>query len=374
MFIDPRLLTLANNIVQNACTVQPGEQVLIDLVDVPDSMAVALIRAVHAVGGIPHLNTRSVPLMRELLLTATEAQLEARAEFELTRMKKMQAYIVIRGSNNGTEMADVPADKLALADKYMNPVLDYRVNHTKWCLLIWPTPAVAQMAGMSTEAFENFFLKVCTFDYKKFKPGMTALKNLMASTDKVHIVGPGTDLKFSIKGIGAEACGGNHNIPDGEVFSCPVKESVNGVIQFNAPTIYDSIPFDNIRLVFKDGKIVEATGSNTERLNAILDTDEGARYIGEFAIGFNPFIQEAMRDILFDEKIAGSLHFTPGAAYESAGNGNKSNIHWDMVNIQTPKHGGGEIWFDGVLIRKDGEFTLPELQSLNRSNLLANEE
>jgi len=175
---------------------------------------------------------------------------------------------------------------------------------------------------MSTQGFEDFYFRVCTFDYSRYGPGMKALASLMDKTDRVHLKGPGTDLRFSIKGIGALPCGGLRNIPDGEVFSCPVKDSVEGVIQYNAPTVYLGTSFDNIRLVFRKGRIVEATSNNTKRLNDILDSDEGARSIGEFALGFNPHILEPMRDILFDEKIAGSFHFTPGQAYEVAGNGN----------------------------------------------------
>jgi aminopeptidase len=254
----------------------------------------------------------------------------------------------------------------------MQPVLDYRVGKTKWVVLRWPTPSMAQQAGLSTEKFEDFYFRVCTLDYARMTPGMEALAGLMKKTDRVHIKGPGTDLKFSIKGIGAKECGGLRNIPDGEVFSCPVRDSVEGVVQYNAPTVYLGTSFDSIRLVFKKGKIVEATANNTKRLNEILDSDDGARYIGEFALGFNPHILQPMRDILFDEKIAGSFHFTPGQAYEDCGNGNKSQVHWDMVCIQRPDYGGGEVWFDGKLIRKDGLFVPKPLQKLNPDFLLVN--
>jgi aminopeptidase len=269
---------------------------------------------------------------------------------ELARMMKMDAYAALRGSNNIFESSDVPAEKIQLISRIMKPVLDHRVGKTKWVVLRWPTPAMAQQAGLSTEAFEDFFFRVCTLDYRRMGPGMKALGDLMRRTDRVHIKGPGTDLRFSIKGIGAEECGGLRNIPDGEVFSCPVKDSVEGVVQYNAPTVYLGSSFDNIRLVFRKGRIVEATGSNTKRLNEILDSDEGSRYVGEFAIGFN---------------------FTPGQAYEQCGNGNKSQVHWDMVCIQRPDHGGGEIWFDGKLIRKDGMFVPKSLHKLNPEYLLA---
>jgi aminopeptidase len=239
-------------------------------------------------------------------------------------------------------------------------------------VLRWPSPSMAQLAGMSTEAFEDFYFRVCTLDYARMAPGMKALAAQMMKTDKVHIKGPGTDLRFSIKGIKALPCGGRHNIPDGEVFTAPVKNSVQGHVTYNAPTIYQGIAFDGIRLEFKDGRIVHATcNGNSEKLNQILDSDFGARSIGEFAIGFNPHVLNPMRDILFDEKIAGSFHFTPGQCYEETENGNRSQVHWDMVCIQRPEYGGGEIYFDGKLIRKDGLFVPKALQALNPDKLLA---
>jgi aminopeptidase len=191
----------------------------------------------------------------------------------------------------------------------------------------------------------------------------------MKRADRVRLKGPGTDLTFSIKGIGAEMCRGDRNIPDGEVFSCPVKDSVNGTIQFNTPTIYSGTRFERVRLVFRAGKIVEATASHTRKLNEILDTDAGARYVGEFSLGFHPYILQPMCDILFDEKIAGSLHFTPGQAYKECDNGNRSAVHWDMVLIQRPDYGGGEVWFDGELIRKNGRFLPADLRPLNPERL-----
>jgi len=302
---------------------------------------------------------------RALALEASDRQLNIMASHELARMKKMNAYIAMRGSHNITESADVPADKMQLIGKKMRPVQDQRVKRTKWVVLRWPTPSMAQLAGMSTEAFENFFFDVCTLDYRKLQPGMKALKRLMEQTDRVQINGPGTDLNFSIKGIPAVICGGDRNIPDGEVFTAPVKDSVEGRLTFNAPSIYQSTAFDGIQLNFKRGKIVKASGNEMEKLNKILDSDAGARYIGEFSLGFNPRVFQPMRDILFDEKIAGSFHFTPGQAYEEADNGNRSQVHWDMVSIQRPDYGGGEIYFDGKLIRKNGEFLPKQLRSLN---------
>src|SRR5256886_12885170 len=315
---DQRFDKLAKLLVEYSIRLKRNETVLIEAFDIPDEMTVALVRAVRNAGGVPFAQVYHARVNRALAIQASDRQLNIMASHELARMKNMNAYIAMRGSHNITELADVPPDKMQLIGKKMRPVQDQRVKRTKWVVLRWPTPSMAQLAGMSTEAFEDFYFDVCTLDYRKLQSGMKALKTLMDKTDRVEIKGPGTDLRFSIKGIGSVICGGDRNIPDGEVFSCPVKDSVQGHVLFNAPTIYQGTGFDSIRLEFKDGKIVKATSNNTEKLNKILDSDPGARYIGEFSLGFNPFVLHPMRDILFDEKIAGSFHFTPGQGFEDA--------------------------------------------------------
>jgi aminopeptidase len=362
---DDRFDKLAKLLVEYSIRLKRNETVLIEAFDIPDEMTIALIYAVRKAGGVPFAQTYCTRVNRALALEASERQLNLMASHELTRMKKMNAYIAVRGSNNITELSDVPPEKMKLIGRKMRRVQDRRVKKTKWVVLRWPTPSMAQLAGMSTEAFEDFYFDVCTLDYRKLLPGMKALKRLMEKTDRVQIKGPGTDLRFSMKGIPAVICGGDRNIPDGEVFSSPVKGSVEGYVTFNAPSIYQGVAFDGIRLEFKSGKIVAATSNETQKLNKILDSDPGARYIGEFSLGFNPRVFQPMRDILFDEKIAGSFHFTPGQAYEEADNGNRSQVHWDMVSIQRPDYGGGEIYFDGKLVRKDGKFLPNQLHSLN---------
>ena len=362
---DERFDKLAKLLVEYSIRLRRNETVLIEAFDIPDEMTIALVRAVRNAGGVPFAQVYHAPVNRALALEASDRQLNLMASHELARMKKMNAYIAVRGSHNITELADVPPEKMRLIGKKMRRVQDQRVKRTKWVVLRWPTPSMAQLAGMSTEAFEDFYFDVCTLDYRKLQPGMKALKGLMEQTDRVQIKGPGTDLNFSIKGIPAVICGGDRNIPDGEVFTAPVKDSVEGRITFNAPSIYQGTAFDAVRLNFKRGKIAEATGNETKKLNKILDSDAGARYIGEFSLGFNPRVLQPMRDILFDEKIAGSFHFTPGQAYEEADNGNRSQVHWDMVSIQRPDYGGGEIYFDGKLIRKNGEFLPKQLRTLN---------
>ena len=366
---DPRYKKLAKLLVEYSTKLGKGDRVLLEMIDVPDDFSVELMRAARAAGATPVIEVRHTRINREMLRETNAQHASLLRDLELFRLKKMQAYIAIRGSDNTSENADVPSERMALYSKTTRPVLNYRVNQTRWCVLRWPTPSMAQAAGMSTEAFENLYFDVCTMDYRKMARAMAPLERRMKKADRVQLKGPGTDLAFSIRGIGAQMCKGDRNIPDGEVFSCPVKNSINGRIQFNTPTIYSGTKFENVCLEFKDGKVVNATASATKRLNEILDTDPGARYTGEFSLGFNPYILNPMCDILFDEKIAGSLHLTPGQAYKECDNGNRSAVHWDMVLIQRPEWGGGEVWFDGELIRKDGTFVPKDLKPLNPANL-----
>jgi aminopeptidase len=367
--MDPRYTKLARLLVEYSTRLRKGDRVLIDAIDIPDDFTVELMRVARRAGATPLVEVRHGRITREILRGTHAEHAALVRDVEMFRMKRVQAYIALRGSANINESSDVPGDRMALYSRVLRPLLNYRVNKTRWVVLRWPTPSMAQAAGMSTEAFEDFYFDVCTMNYPRMTRAMIPLEKRMKKADRVHIKGPGTDLTFSIKGIGAKMCKGDRNIPDGEVFSCPVKNSVNGHIQFNTPTIYSGTRFENVRLEFNDGKVVKATANNTRRLNEILDTDAGARYVGEFSLGFNPYIQTPMCDILFDEKIAGSMHFTPGQAYEECDNGNRSAVHWDMVLIQRPEWGGGEIWFDGELIRRNGRFVPSDLKALNPEKL-----
>ncbi|WP_105618411.1 aminopeptidase [Vallitalea okinawensis] len=370
--MDPRIVTLAKNLVNYSCKVKKGEKVLIHYIgNDTHLLAKQLIKEVYEAGGVPFISHTNNRLLRELLLDCSEEQMKLQASFEAMRMKEMDCYIGVRGSHNSAEMGDVPADKMELYMKHLVTEVHgkIRVPDTKWVILRYPNNSMAQMANMSLDAFEEFYYNVCNLDYAKMSKAMDNLVELMEKTDKVRIVGEGTDLSFSIKGLPAIKCDGEVNIPDGEVFTAPVRDSINGVLSYTAPALYQGTTYENIRFEFENGKIVKATANETEKINDVLNTDEGARYIGEFAIGVNPYILDPMRDTLFDEKIMGSFHFTPGRAYGECDNGNYSNIHWDLVCIQTPQYGGGEIYFDDVLIRKDGQFVVPELECLNPENL-----
>ncbi|WP_026693627.1 aminopeptidase [Peribacillus kribbensis] len=368
---DPRIETLAKNLINYSVKLQKGEKVLIENFGLQRELVTALVKEAYAAGGYPFVLLKDAQVDRAMFMGAQEEQYSMIADFEANVMANMDAYIGLRSGDNINEQADVPADKMKIYGDTVGKKVhrEIRVPKTRWVVLRYPTSSMAQLAKMSTEAFEDFYFDVCNLDYSKMDKAMDSLVALMDKTDKVRITGPGTDLTFSIKDIPSIKCSGQMNIPDGEVYTAPVRDSVNGTVTYNTPSPYHGFTFENVKLTFKDGKIVEAESNDTERINKIFDTDEGARFVGEFAIGVNPYIQTPMQDILFDEKIDGSFHFTPGQCYDEAYNGNHSNIHWDMVNIQRPEYGGGEIYFDDVLIRKDGKFVLPELEQLNPENL-----
>ncbi|WP_278847396.1 aminopeptidase [Brachyspira pilosicoli] len=372
---DIRIEKLAYNLVNYSCRLKKGENILIKVYGEGEerSLVMAIIQEVYKVGANPFVWNHDPEIMRELLKKCNEEQIKTWAESDLMLMKKMDAYIGVWGGNNNAENSSIKEENYKIYEKlYLDPVhMHQRVKNTKWVVLNYPTSSMAQQASMSTDEFEDFYFKVCNLDYSKMDKAMDNLVSLMNKTDKVKIIGEGTNLEFSIKNIPAIKCAGIMNIPDGEVFTAPVKDSINGVLSYNTPSLYsDGFTYENIKLEFKNGKIVNASANDNERINKIFDTDEGARYIGEFAIGVNPYITKPMKDTLFDEKIMGSFHFTPGACYDEAPNGNKSTIHWDLVCIQTKEYGGGEMYFDDVLIRKDGVFVIDELKCLNPENLI----
>ncbi|WP_019391164.1 aminopeptidase [Priestia filamentosa] len=368
---DPRIQQLAKNLIQYSVKLQKGEKILIENFGLQKELVTALVKEAYEAGGLPFVSLKDHTVDRSLLMGASEEQYELVAQFEANVMKEMDAYIGLRAGDNIFEQSDVPAEKMKIQGDTVGKKVhrEIRVPKTKWVVLRYPTESMAQLSKMSKEAFEDFYFNVCNLDYGKMNKAMDALVELMNKTDKVQLIGKDTNLTFSIKDIPAVKCAGEMNIPDGEVFTAPVRDSVNGVITYNTPSPYQGFTFENVKLTFENGKIVDATANDTERINHIFDTDEGARFVGEFAIGVNPYIQHPMQDILFDEKIDGSFHFTPGECYEEAYNGNHSNIHWDMVMIQRPEYGGGEIYFDDVLIRKDGRFVIKELEALNPENL-----
>ncbi len=365
---DPRIDKLANLLLDHSCSLKSGEHILIEAFDLPEpNLVTALVEGAAERGAVPLVSWKNNAVLRSLYRTATEASMKAAAEFESARMKSVQAYVGIRGAYNSSQFADVPHERMDLFQQHWWKQVHgaVRVPDTKWVVLRYPTDSFAQAANMSTSAFEDFFFDVCTTDYVAMGKAQEPLVARMEAADRVRIIAPGTELEFSIKDIPVIPCNGERNIPDGEVFTAPVRDSINGVIRFNTQSRYQGTVFSDIEFEFKEGKIVRADSSDNERINAILDSDEGARYCGEWSIGTNNRVRDPMLDTLFDEKIGGSFHLTPGQAYEEADNGNQSRIHWDLVLIQREDYGGGEIWFDDELIRKDGRFLPAELKNLN---------
>ena len=365
---DQRIVTLATNLINYSCELKKGEIIYIEVKGI-DALALGkeCIKQATLAGGVPFWFYNDESLLRQYLLHANDDQLKILADFHLDMMKKASAYLGIRGSENPFDLNDLGDEKMKRWNKlFYTPVhLEERVRNTNWCVMRYPNNAMSQLAMKPQEIFEDFYFDVCNVNYPKMSKAMDPLVALMEKTDKVHIKDPDTDLTFSIKDIPAIKCDGHRNIPDGEVYTAPVRESINGYIKYNTPSLHEGTVFEGIRFEFKDGKIVKATAGNDEdKLNKTLDTDENARYVGEFAIGVNPMVKEPMKDTLFDEKIGGSFHLTPGCCYDEAPNGNRSAIHWDLVRMQDADHGGGEIYFDDVLIRKDGEFVIDELKGL----------
>jgi aminopeptidase len=366
---DPRLGTLAGNLLDYSLELKAGEKVLIEADAGAVDLMIALVEAAYQREAVPFVHMGDSRLGRAWLLGAKREQMDLQVKWGMQRLGDVDASVYIMAGANASEMADVPGRALEMTHLANQPLMDLYLAK-KWVLLRYPTASAAQAAGMSTQAFEDFCLSVSTLDYARMDKAMDPLVELMTRTDRVRITSPGTDLSFSIKGIPILKAAGKNNIPDGEVYTAPVRDSVNGTVTYNTPSLEDGVTYERVRFTLKEGKIVEAEANEQERLEQLLNTDEGARYLGEFALGVNPRIDRPMKDTLYDEKIGGSLHLTPGRAYEEADNGNRSAIHWDIVLIQTPKWGGGEIYFDDVLVRKDGLFVLPELQGLNPENLL----
>ncbi len=361
---DPRVVDMARVLVEYSTRIKKGDRVLISAAGFEAAPLVKELYALCLKRGADYVEySFSMPeIDRQFYNLASKKQLALFPQHKLDFYKTLTAYIGISAGENSMVNATSSQQAMVAYQKLTRPLVDQRVKHTKWVVTRYPTHGAAQEARMSLEEYEEYLFGACNVDWAAASRKMEALKKLMDTTDRVHLTGPDTDLTFSIKGLNSIKCDGRFNIPDGEVFTAPVRDSVQGYITYNCPTIYQGKEFNDIRLEFKDGKIVTATaGAMTAALNKILDTDAGSRFVGEFSLGINPNIRTPMRNILFDEKIFGSIHFTPGQAYDEADNGNRSAVHWDMVRLMQD----GEIWFDDRLIQKGGRFVLPALTALN---------
>jgi aminopeptidase len=369
---DRRLDRLAEIFLTHSLSLEKGDGFLV-------SASVEALPLVHAIidlsgrmGVFPvvELNDEEAVRLRTSLFDPADASamafLDASARWDLARWQDLKGRISIRGVGNDSEMSGVPADRMRLVADRMRPVQDLVVNQRKWVLFDWPTKGMAQKAGMPFSEFFDYTMAIADLDYARLEADETLLAGYMAKTDTVRIEGPGTDLAFSIRGIPAVCCCGRRNIPDGEVYTAPVAGTAEGHVTYNVPTSYWGRNFRNVRLEFRKGVVTNAScDGDSSALSGILDSDPGARRLGEFSFGVNNAIREPIGNILFDEKIGGSFHLTPGSAYVRADNGNRSAIHWDLVCIQRADHGGGRIYLDGLLVREDGRFLPDDLQGLN---------
>ena len=357
---------LSKKIVNYSLKVKKKERVLIETGIEAKPLVLALIKEITDVGGIPMVRILDSTIDSDLLMRTNDQRIEEIASLKEYDVKHFESFIRIRTTLNDYEGKYIPSEVIGKIGDATAKADDIRINHRKWVLLNYPTSIDAYKAKMRVEEYYDYAFRVMNVDYEKMCKDLEPLKQLMEKTDQVRMVGPNTDITFSIKGMPVIPCCGTSNLPDGEIYTAPIKKSVNGTITYNTPCPYHGNIYTGVSLTFKDGKIIKATcNENDKELNKIFDIDEGARYIGEFSFGLNPEIKEPMGDILYDEKIMGSIHFTPGRCYEDAFNGNASSIHWDMVWIQRKEYGGGEVYFDGKLIRKDGIFVLKELEHLN---------
>jgi len=365
--MDERLNKLSSTIVNYSINVKENDRVLIQYEsDMCKPLVKCLIKDIYKNKGVPFVKLIDNELQALIKENADSKVIDEMVKLKTYEVDNYDCFIRICYTENEYEDKNVPIEIIKEFGSKSQVVDDIRINKRRWVLLNYPSFIDAYKAKMKYDDFYNFSMDVMNVDYKSMNEKIKPLKDLMEKTDKVRIVGPDTDIEFSIKDMKAIPCCGTANIPDGELYTAPIKTSVNGVITYNTPSPYRGNIFNNIRLEFKDGQIINCSSSeHEEELKEIFNTDEGARYIGEFSLGFNPMITKPMGDILYDEKIMGSLHFTPGRCYEDSDNGNISSIHWDLVLIQTEEFGGGEIYFDDVLIRKDGKFVGDELKDLN---------
>lgn len=353
---------LAKTLLTHSCELKKGENVMIQLVGLNGiGLVRALTELAREMGAHPFIRIEDSETNRMLLETGDDTFWKNQAAADqLPLMKNMHAFVGIRASENIYENSKVgKTENAAFAEHFLQPVhFDQRVNHTKWVVLRYPSAAFAMNAKMPTAEFARFYYNACLLDYNKLRKAMEPLESRLRKTDEIHLKGDGTNIKFSVKGQNWIPCYGERNIPDGELFSSPIIDTVEGEITY-APSVYQGKPFEFVKLKVEKGVVIDFDSSDNDALKSILDTDPGARRFGEFSFGTNPIIGKPMYDILFDEKIYGSNHLTLGQDYEIAPNGNKSSIHWDLVCI------GADVYLDGELIRKGREFVTEDLKVLN---------
>lgn len=352
---DQRLEKFADVLLQHSLNIQEGENVVIRTGYLAKPLIEEFYRKVTDRGANAFVHVLSDPLRKYFMEKATPKQLENESTIYEGIYEKADAVLVIEAPENTKHLSNVPPIKNMEYNKAISPILK-RIMSKRWVLTNYPVEAFAQDADMSLTEYEDFLFDAVLVDYEKMDRDMDKILDIFDEADTVRLVGMDTDLTFSIKGRKGIKCSGQNNVPDGEVYYSPVTNSANGHIYYEFPAIRYGNQVDGVRLEFKDGKIVNARSASNERfLNQMLDTDEGARYLGEFGIGLNYGIKKFIKNILFDEKIGGTIHLAAGNAYEGSGGENVSVVHWDMIKeLRT----FGEIYADGRLVQKNGIYLI----------------
>ncbi|MCL2149884.1 MAG: aminopeptidase [Dehalococcoidia bacterium] len=365
---DIRIEKLAELLVGYSVGVKPGDKVAI----VAPAIAAPLTRAIYAkvlqAGGFPWVMASSADTMELLYRYGSREQLEYVHEGQRLITEKYDVRIVIIGEENTKALSRIDPAKMVIYDQARTELTDAMMRRSaagelRWVLAPYPTNAFAQDAEMSLGDYEDFLYKACLPDlvdpigyWQKVATEQERIVQWLKGRDQVHVIGPETDLRLSVAGRTFINCAGKFNVPDGEVFTGPVEDSAEGYVYFSYPAIESGREVIGIRLHFSQGRVIKATAEkNEDFLLKTLDTDAGARYLGEFAIGTNEGITQFTREILFDEKIGGSFHMALGAGYPETGSRNKSAIHWDMV---CDLRDGGEIRVDGELLYRNGKFVI----------------
>lgn len=354
--VDPRLKKQAEILVDYSLKFKKGENVAILAEFQARPLVLELYKLLIKRGaGEVKVHFSDYEFTEAYFKNASKKQIDHFPQLEYDEMKKMDCYIRIGSPSNTRGLTGVDASKIMARQKVVRPILNYRIDKTRWLVTKYPTNAQAQEAGMSLSEYSDFVLSaIVDVDWPKLHKQQEKLKRLVDKTEKVRLVGEKTDLSMSIKGRTAINSSGTYNMPSGEVFTSSVEDSAEGVITYTYPALYMGREFHDVRLEFKKGKVVRATSDKGEKdLNKILDTDMGARFIGELGLGNNYKIQKFTKDILYDEKIGGSIHIALGRGYKDTLSKNESAIHWDMIKDLRK---GGEIYFDDKLVQKNGKW------------------
>lgn len=356
---DIRVEALAEILVNYSVKVKAGDVVLISATELAQPLVEQVYTKILEAGAFPRLKLSFSNLTPLFYKHAQDAQLSTLLEIDEQEYRDADALINIKAPANVKELSSVDPQKISRRMKAMEPIMDIVLGKDmRWVLVNYPTQALAQEAAMSLAEYEHFVYSATNIDWRRQSQEQERLKAVFDKGSEVRIQGPGTDLRLSIAGRVGEKCDGHKNMPDGEVFYAPIEDSAEGRITYDYPAIFQGQEVDGICLEFKKGVVVKATAEkNQPLLDSVLNIDEGARRLGEFGIGFNYGLDRFSKDILFDEKIGGTIHLAIGKAYPAIGGKNKSAIHWDMIKDLRK---GGILSLDGKVVQKDGVFMLDE--------------